>query len=198
MKEKGTRLHNSDIGKPQPAQATAENRNSSYTGRRGRGKSNVRLRPLPGTLVHGHCRGGTFTKKYNAWMGAKARCLNRKHPSYPRYGGRGIPFFDAWREFAQFDRDMPDPPGPEYSLERRDPREGYTPWNCTWALPKEQARNKADTVIYRWNGIRGTFPELVEKAGVNYHAAYKRFRRMGWTLEEAFATPVRGWKRSAR
>lgn len=161
-----------------------------------RRKSKCRVRHLPGTLVHGHRVGGAVTKKYRAWRNARARCLNISHPSYDRYGGRGINFHEAWLDFRQFDQDMPDPPGPEYSLERRDPREGYNPWNCTWAQPKEQARNKAETVIYRWKEHRGTFVELVEKAGLNYHAAYKRFRRMGWSLEDALETPQRKYQRA--
>ena len=33
-------------------------------------------------------------------------------------------------------------PGPEYSLERKKVNEGYSPENCIWATPEEQARNK--------------------------------------------------------
>jgi hypothetical protein len=32
------------------------------------------------------------TPEYRAFKGARARCQNPKHISYPRYGGRGIEF----------------------------------------------------------------------------------------------------------
>lgn len=141
--------------------------------------------------------GKTRTKKYRTWSRIKQKCYNRKHPSYHRYGGRGIKCATHWREsFLAFDRELPDPPGPEYTLERLDVRRNYEPGNVVWATSKVQGNNKRNTVLYSWQGLVGTFMELTEAAGVDYFTARKRFRVLDWPLERALETPVRPWART--
>lgn len=80
------------------------------------------------------------------WASMIQRCTNPNHPSYPRYGGRGIFVCDRWLTMVNFESDMGPRPFPNASLERVNNDDGYRPENCKWATPKEQALNKSAPV----------------------------------------------------
>lgn len=92
------------------------------------------------------------------------RCTNQKHPSFPRYGGRGITVCDRWRSFNTFLADMGDPP-PERSLDRIDNDRGYEPSNCRWATRSEQARNQTRVAGrgVSWNKVLQKWEAYVHK-----------------------------------
>jgi hypothetical protein len=124
-------------------------------------------------------------REYHTWQNMLARCYDPTHPSYDRYGGRGIGVDDIWRDretgFRAFLADMGPRPSSEHSIDRNDPNKNYGPGNCTWETVKVQNRNKEKTV---WvtdpdtgNPIKAA--DLADKWGVRYQVMRSRLMRMG-------------------
>lgn len=108
--------------------------------------------PLAGKQYESH--GLEKTREYRIWSGMKTRCYNPNVTHYEHYGGRGIKICDRWRNsFTNFYNDMGKAPTEYHSIDRRNSNGDYTPTNCRWATPQEQAINhnlqKNNTSGYR-------------------------------------------------
>lgn len=93
---------------------------------------------------HGHRTGSKTSPTWNAWWAMNLRCRYPSQQSYPRYGGRGITICDRWlgkEGFQNFLADMGEKPD-DTSLGRIDNDGDYTPGNCRWETPKQQAANR--------------------------------------------------------
>lgn len=112
--------------------------------------------------------------EYAIWNGMKQRCHNASYGGYVKYGAKGIYVCDEWRnDFMAFYRDMGPRPSKQHSIERKDNKGPYAPWNCHWATLKEQANNKARTIII--NGK--TVSEIADETGLDAMTIRARYYR---------------------
>lgn len=90
--------------------------------------------------------------EYAIWNGMKNRCYNENVYKYSDYGGRGIEVCERWKNsFVNFLNDMGRRPSKKHSLDRIKVNGNYTPSNCRWATPKQQAKNKRNNrwIVYK-------------------------------------------------
>lgn len=126
---------------------------------------------------------------YVRWSAMKNRCYNPNDDYYHNYGGRGIKVCDRWRNSVDnFLEDMGMPPE-GYTLDRKDNDGDYSPENCRWSTPKEQGRNKSDTVWVEYRGERVKRIELAERFGVEPKVLHQRLHVQGWSLERSLDPP---------
>ena len=90
-------------------------------------------------LKHGHRRNERHTPEYQAYMHAKHRCTNPKHPKFEYWGGRGILFL--FTSFEQFFAEIRTKPAGT-RLDRIDNAGHYENGNVKWSTPLESNRNK--------------------------------------------------------
>ena len=158
-------------------------------------------------LAKGHTRScGCLTKEkpikhgmartliYRAWSVMVQRATNPDHPSYDRYGGRGITLCERWKSFENFYADMGDRP-PDMSLDRIDNNGPYSPENCRWATREQQQNNRRVNTRLTYNGRTLTVAEWGRVTGYGKGPIVQRMQS-GWPVEAILTTPVA--KRSPR
>lgn len=139
-------------------------------------------------IKHGHGVRGKESKEFIAWIAMISRCESVNAAQYKDYGGRGISVCERWKSsFKLFLLDMGEKPSDRHSLDRFPDKNGnYEPKNCRWATKEEQANNKTNNVMIKYNNSIKTLPEWVRELGLKYNLTYQRLFFLKWPIEKAF------------
>lgn len=116
------------------------------------------------------------------------RCYNPNDSSYADYGGRGVRVDPEWHSKEAFIA-WATTTSPAYHkglwLERMDNNGHYTPSNCAFVSPKQQGRNRRNTLYVVSGSVdRVKLVRLAEVRGMTYtqaYALYQRIKRTGVT-----------------
>jgi hypothetical protein len=142
-------------------------------------------------MTHGCAPIGGSTKEYRLWQNIKSRCLNKSHPRYQDYGGRGISIHGPWMEsFERFVSDVGLAPSKKHSLDRFPDNNGnYEPGNVRWATATEQARNARSNRMISHNGRSMLLCEWAIEMKCPESTLLDRLSR-GWSVDQTFGIPV--------
>lgn len=134
--------------------------------------------------------GLTETRLYRVWGNMKTRCYNKRNRNYARWGARGITVCDEWRSDFQAFYDWAMANGYEdgLSIDRIDNDRGYSPDNCRWATPEQQANNTRKTTSIECNGEAYTLAQWSKKLGIDKTTLFYRLKRL--PPEAAFTMPI--------
>lgn len=120
--------------------------------------------------------------------GMKRRCYNPNTMGHKDYGGRGIYICIEWREDPSKFFEWAEKSGYKKGLtiERIDNDGPYSPENCRWATPKEQANNRRNTLFLTYEGKTWAVSKWADYLGLSRQTIYSRLRS-GKSIEEALS-----------
>lgn len=109
-----------------------------------------------------------YAKLKSIYEGMIERCYDKNSERYKDWGGRSIKVCEEWHNFENFYNwaitsgfDI-NKKQKEQSIDRIDNNKDYSPFNCRWATAKEQARNKRNNFLIKYNGEIHCEAEWVE------------------------------------
>lgn len=123
-------------------------------------------------------KGRAFTKEpwYGTYRSMMCRCYNPKSANYGRYGGRGIKVCEEWHKIEMFEEWVKKSNfKPGLSIDRIDSNGDYSPNNCKWSTPKEQANNRTNTVYLDIGGVKMSVSDWSAKSGINRNTLIERY-----------------------
>ena len=111
---------------------------------------------------------------YTIWSHMKDRCDNPKTTGFIHYGGRGISYYPAWKDFEPF-RDWALTNGytESLTLERNNVNGNYEPSNCSFKTRKQQTDNTRRTI---WLTPTLTISAFSEAHNIPYDLAWHTYK----------------------
>jgi len=106
----------------------------------------------------------------------RQRCYDPKRDGYRFYGGKGVSVCEVWRtSFVAFE-EWANANGynGNLSIDRIDHVGNYTPENCRWSTPKQQATNRSCAKFVTVGGVRRTVGDWAKVTGIGFSTLYKR------------------------
>lgn len=133
-----------------------------------------------------------YRKEYYVWTNMKERCMNPKNEMFSMYGKRGIKVCDRWLGedgFLNFYKDMGKRPvgedGRVFQIDRIDNDGNYEPNNCRWAHPRDNARNKRNTIKIALYGDEYVLQDICDMFGLKRTTIGEAIRLGRRSKEEA-------------
>lgn len=120
------------------------------------------------------------------------RCKDPQTKDYSRYGGRGITVCQEWGRFEPFETWALAHGYQEHLLlDRRNNELGYSPSNCRFVTPTQQARNRRGNVRIAAFGETKTIAEWADdtRCSVPYPTLHARLTRQHVPAELAITAP---------
>ena len=135
----------------------------------------------------------TGTRLYRIWYHMRERCNREQNNRFTVYGGRGIKVCEAWDKSYEAFRSWALQNGysENLTLDRKNNDLWYSPENCRWATPKEQANNTRKNRLISYNGITRTLSEWSDIVKIKQSTIAHRLNA-GWSVEKALFMPLRG------
>ncbi|WP_055074435.1 hypothetical protein [Pseudanabaena sp. 'Roaring Creek'] len=127
--------------------------------------------------------GATGSPEYKVWKGMRNRCNNPKNSNYYKYGKKGVTVDKDWDSFENFYRDMGKKPEGA-TLDRKDPKKGYSKENCRWAKAGD-AGARGNDIYINVGGASRRLKDVAEKKGILANTLYKRIKTHGMSVKEA-------------
>lgn len=117
---------------------------------------------------------------YGVWSGMMHRCEDRNRDKYSSYGARGIYVCDEWHDPNAFiDWAQENGYARGLQIDRIDNDGPYSPENCRWVTPKQNARNTRRNKFMTLCGIRKTVAEWCETLEISEYTIYWWLRKYG-------------------
>ena len=112
----------------------------------------------------------------------RGRCFNKLDKRYSYYGKRGIVVCKRWELFENFFKDMGPKPSKTHSIDRIDNNGPYSKENCRWATKTEQAGNKRNNIVVKFNGKTKCLAAWARETGISQSLLKYRLRAK-WGVE---------------
>lgn len=123
---------------------------------------------------------------YKRWWHMINRCENKKDISYKNYGAIGIKVCEEWHDFDNFyEWAVSNGFDTNLELDRIDVNGNYEANNCRFIPRTVNARNKRDSLIYEYQGVKKPLAQIAEENGISYKVLWQRLHREKMTLDEA-------------
>ena len=134
---------------------------------------------------------------YSTWHGMKARCNQRSHSKWSRYGGRGIVVCNEWKRFQTFQNWAIAHGWSEgMEIDRIDNDGNYCPENCHFVSHRVNQHNKSTSRMETIDGETKCVAAwaLDPRCSVPYQTVLSRLR-YGWDIRDAVLKPAKWFRK---